>query len=363
MSYKVTRDYIRRGDARPVIKGKRRRFIVAHDTGNPGSTAYGNRNYFNRLQPSASAHTFIDDQYILEIIPLDEVAYHVRYDVSDANDTAIGVELCWGGNIDFEKAYKRYVWYMAYLCEKYDLDPKNDIIAHSELDPSRRSDPQNALNRYGVSWDDFIEDVENAFDGGKVEYEPETKPTQTSNDNLLRRGDRGPEVGKWQKKLKTLGHYAGNIDDIFGPKTERAVMRFQKSEGIKADGIIGPVTRKHLKNTEPSGASLKVDGKWGKATTTAIQKALGTTVDGIISSQPRNDVTEAIYGGITFGSKGSPMVRALQKKVGSAVDGKLGPNTVRALQKYLGTPQDGVISRPVSTVVKAMQKRLNRGDF
>src|SRR5690625_1037582 len=109
-------------------------------------------------------------------------------------------------------------------------------------------------------------------------------------------------------------------------------------------------------------AKLKVDGKWVTATTRELQRALGTKADGIISSQPRNIVTQALYGGITFGSKGSPMVKALQRKVGAKEDGKLGAETVRKLQAYLGTVRDGKLSRP-SLVVKEMQRRLNNGKF
>lgn len=112
-----------------------------------------------------------------------------------------------------------------------------------------------------------------------------------------------------------------------------------------------------------SSANLKVDGKWGPRTTRALQQALGTPVDGVISSQPRNPVTEALYGGVTWGNNGSPMVRALQRKVGATRDGKLGPQTIRQLQSHLGTPVDGVISRPSSMVVRAMQRRLNAGTF
>lgn len=123
---------------------------------------------------------------------------------------------------------------------------------------------------------------------------------------------------------------------------------------------------KPSKPSKPSnkGANLMVDGKWGKSTTKALQKALGTTQDGIISGQPRNDVSQSLYGGtVTHNtSKGSPMVRALQRKVGSGVDGKLGPATVRALQRYLGTPVDGVLSRP-SVAVEELQRRLNTGTF
>lgn len=109
--------------------------------------------------------------------------------------------------------------------------------------------------------------------------------------------------------------------------------------------------------------NLSVDGKWGPATTRALQQALGTVTDGVISSQPKNAATQALYGGITWGSKGSLVIRTLQNKVGSTADGKLGPNTVRATQKYLGTVQDGVISRPSSLMVREMQKRLNASSF
>lgn len=104
MKYEITRDYISKGNARSGEPLDSVQFLVSHDTGNPGSTAYSNRNYFEEVDPSASAHTFIDDQNILEIIPLNEKAWHVRYNVSednsrygeDANDAAIAIELAWG---------------------------------------------------------------------------------------------------------------------------------------------------------------------------------------------------------------------------------------------------------------------------
>ncbi len=170
--YEITRDYIRMGNSRSGQKISRVLFIVSHDTGNPGSTAYQNQKYFNNSQPSASAHTFIDDKVILEIIPTTEKAWHVQYNKptdnrmfgDDANDAAIGVELCWGGNINFQEAYKRYVWYHAYLCKTYNLQPRKHIVSHKTLDPQRRSDPDNALNRYGITWNQFIDDVAKAYD-------------------------------------------------------------------------------------------------------------------------------------------------------------------------------------------------------
>ncbi|MFD1453213.1 hypothetical protein [Oceanobacillus sojae] len=117
------------------------------------------------------------------------------------------------------------------------------------------------------------------------------------------------------------------------------------------------------KSSPSNGVSLDVDGKWGNSTTLALQKALGTPQDGFISKQPRNSVSQSLYGNtVQFGSGGSNVIVALQKKVGASADGKLGPGTAQALQKYLGTPQDGVLSRP-SMVVEEMQRRLNVGRF
>lgn len=174
MAYPIKQDYIKFGNSRSGYKISKVRFIVSHDTGNAGSTAHGNRNWFDSAQPYASAHTFIDDNYILEMIPLTEKAWHVQFQKpidnrmygDDANDCAIGVELCWGGSIDFKKAYNRYVWYHAYLCKKYGLNPKKDIVSHKTLDPTRKTDPDNALNRYGITWSQFINDVVEEYEGG-----------------------------------------------------------------------------------------------------------------------------------------------------------------------------------------------------
>lgn len=52
----------------------------------------------------------------------------------------------------------------------------------------------------------------------------------------------GASVELLQEKLKELGYYGGAIDGKFGPITERGVQLFQKSRGLKVDGIVGPKT-------------------------------------------------------------------------------------------------------------------------
>ncbi|GAS82026.1 N-acetylmuramoyl-L-alanine amidase, CwlA [Paenibacillus amylolyticus] len=174
MKYTIKQRYLPNNTKRRSgIKNQGISFIVAHDTGNDGSTAAGNVNYYMNSAnvQSASAHTFIDDKVIIECVPLTEKAWHVLYNVKtdndlygfDSNDRAIGVELCYSnkkGSINNTESYKRYVWYMAYLCNKFKLDPLKCISGHNELDPNRKSDPyKNALKIMGISKTKFLNDV------------------------------------------------------------------------------------------------------------------------------------------------------------------------------------------------------------
>ena len=51
-----------------------------------------------------------------------------------------------------------------------------------------------------------------------------------------------------QTALKRAGHSPGSIDGVFGRKTLMAVERFQRANGLSADGIVGSRTWKKLKN-------------------------------------------------------------------------------------------------------------------
>ena len=59
---------------------------------------------------------------------------------------------------------------------------------------------------------------------------------------LLRYGSLGPTVAFSQLGLKRAGYLKADPDGIFGKQTQNAVRMFQKSVGLKPDGIIGPNT-------------------------------------------------------------------------------------------------------------------------
>lgn len=138
---------------------------------------------------------------------------------------------------------------------------------------------------------------------------------------------------------------------------------------VSNGGYVSPST--------PAG-KLDPDGWWGKGTTTKLQQALGTPVDGIISSQ--NVAFDSVNPGLTTGWEwldpqlankrgGSACIRALQAWAGVPVkdrDGFIGPQTIGYVQRklkkmgYYKGRVDNKLSSP-SLTIKGLQRALNDG--
>lgn len=79
---------------------------------------------------------------------------------------------------------------------------------------------------------------------------------------LSKMGSRGDEVRKIQTKLKQWGYVIGNIDGIFGTKTEKGVKQFQRNNGITADGIAGETTLSKMGiSTNSASGSSETDAR------------------------------------------------------------------------------------------------------
>src|ERR671922_2773848 len=82
-------------------------------------------------------------------------------------------------------------------------------------------------------------------------------PIIQAGDQPLARGagygsaDDAKRVRSLQRTLRRLGWAPGPVDGLFGPRTEAAVVRFQRSAGLAADGIAGPRTARALRQAEP----------------------------------------------------------------------------------------------------------------
>ena len=76
--------------------------------------------------------------------------------------------------------------------------------------------------------------------GGQESFDP---------DGTLRRNDRGDEVRALQQLLVDQGYLnAGGADGIYGGGTEKAVIQFQKDQGLEPDGVAWPQTLKRLQH-------------------------------------------------------------------------------------------------------------------
>lgn len=118
-----------------------------------------------------------------------------------------------------------------------------------------------------------------------------------------------------------------------------------------------------LASSTSSKTVLKVDGYWGTSTTKRLQQIFKTTVDGKVSNQfscykTQNPGLDSGWEWESNPSGYSPLIKAIQKKVGATQDGHIGPNTIKLIQKWMGTTQDGCLSAG-SPCIKKLQQWCN----
>lgn len=136
--------------SRPQRQLHQIRGIIIHWVANPMTTPLQNREFFEQRRHGqngyGSAHFIIGiDGQILQIIPTDEMAYHVgsreyteyaRVKFGDyPNNCTIGIELChpdWTGQFSRDTLYSA-ARLSAKLCADFDLDPAEDITTHKRI--------------------------------------------------------------------------------------------------------------------------------------------------------------------------------------------------------------------------------------
>ena len=93
--------------------------------------------------------------------------------------------------------------------------------------------------------------------------------------NRLKKGSRGTAVKTLQTALKEQGYYSGKIDGIYGKGTVNAVKAFQRKNGLKADGIAGPLTQDKLysagKKASPEESPAEEQSSIPKAALSLLQ--------------------------------------------------------------------------------------------
>lgn len=137
------------------------RFLVVHDTGNPAPTADAYRHYlyFNGGNRRSSAHFFVDDREIIQIISTEYAAWHVgdgrgRYGITNRN--SVGIELCIAEGSDLEQTKANALLLLRILLREFGL-PKSAVVRH--FDASRKICPRSMSANGWALWKRFWREI------------------------------------------------------------------------------------------------------------------------------------------------------------------------------------------------------------
>lgn len=151
----------------------------------------------------------------------------------------------------FEAVYREACELIAYLCKMFGFNPNGTnivngikvpvIACHNDANVlglgSGHVDPTHWFPKFGKDMSDMRNDVAKLIGGKEI-----TMDIDMENKPKISNGSSGKYVTLLQNMLKQLGFYTSTVDGYFGFVTKSAVIAFQKSENITADGIVGAQT-------------------------------------------------------------------------------------------------------------------------
>ncbi len=211
-------------------------------------------------------------------------------------------------------------------------------------------------------------------------------------------GTRGEDVRQVQEKLKKWGYYDGSLDGVYGADTYKAILNFQKKNGLTVDGLVGDSTKAALgiydngygSSTSASYSAIveeaqrklkewgyydgAIDGIYGPNTYEAVtlfQRKNGLNQDGIIGTKTRNalGISETDRGNQKSAMEYDEDIAEVQKKLKTwgyydgAVDGLYGSKTYEAVVKFQrknGLTVDGLIGTETKTALGITTKSVSR---
>ena len=116
-----------------------RKYIVIHYTGNRTDTAKGNASYFRNVNRGASAHYFVDQTSVYEVVSPDNTAWAVGRKFGAApywgkctNSNSISIEMCSNGGKIADATFANTVELTKSLMEKYGI-PGGNVIRHYDV--------------------------------------------------------------------------------------------------------------------------------------------------------------------------------------------------------------------------------------
>ena len=243
------------------------RRYVGPDDGRLGMNQYGNHS--NKPGSTVCASAYIGKQADGTVAVYQTLPWDMRCWLSGSGKNGnanklgyAGFEICEDGLQDesyFLAAMEQAILLTAHLCKLFGTvptavikdtpeGPALSVMDHAELHrvglASNHGDISHWLKKFGWNMDNFRDRVTGAMiEGVDAVY----FDCDEGDENMtMRRGSAGEAVRALQELLKKCGYDCGDIDGMFGSKTEAAVKNFQRDHGLTVDGIAGEKTQEAL---------------------------------------------------------------------------------------------------------------------
>lgn len=348
----IQKKYINYNYSRRSSKPK---YIVLHDTGNPGASANNHYLYFNGGNRGSSADFFVDSNNIIQIVNTDvNYSWAVgdgkgMYGITNANSCSI--EMCLEKDgIPSEATIKNTIELTRYLMSYYGISIEG-IKRH--FDCSRKSCPYSFVSNNWAKWYEFKSKVSGTPSTGKVEnIIVTTPPVEIKSDVQKAKEYVGGRCKELQSKLITLGYNCGGYgaDSQFGQGTYNSLIQFQKDNPpLAIDGLAGVATFAKL-NELISKKNSCSGNNWVRRLQQECnnQGFSNQVIDGIAGVNTLNGCPT-----LRQGNRGN-ITELLQEKLVSlgystnGVDGIFGGGTTHAVRSYQnakGLDTDGIVGK------------------
>lgn len=326
-------------------------YIVIHDVGET-SSARNNAIYFNGGNRGASAHYFVDNTSIYQVVEDYHGAWHVgdghgKYGISNYN--SIGIEMCLTNGNTTDTTIQNTLELTRYLMAKYSI-PVTRVVRH--YDASRKCCPMTFSNNNWARWYDFKRRLGDTSVPSNIQS-TNTSSNTSSNPIVKGRNFVGSRCKELQEKLIACGYNCGGYgaDGSFGQGTYNSLIQFQKEHGLVADGLAGEKTFAKLdfvlsqKNKNTSNGNSWVKRLQEECNNQGFSNQ---SVDGIPGTNTLNGCPT-----LREGARGN-ITKLLQEKLVSlgyntnGVDGIFGGGTTKAVinfQRNKGLSSDGIVGK------------------
>ena len=294
--------------------GNTKEYIVIHDTGNYTDSDEGNANYFCTGSRNSSAHYFVDDDSITQIVMDDDCSWHCgdgggAYGIGNRN--SIGIEQCRVNGVVTDRTKNNTLELVAMLMKKYGI-PESKVVRH--YDASRKNCPASFnLDGKWTRWFQFKNELHNLVTGGSV-------TPITSTGGLLR------VRLSWSNARSQKGAYT---------VLQNAIDCAKANVGYRVYDSNGYQVYPKLVVSIPVAPQTIYNVAY-------LQSYIGAVVDNIAGTR-----TLGLCPLLKVGSTGN-VVRFLQSKVGAVVDGAFGYETkalVIRFQINSGLVVDGIVGK------------------